>query len=164
MCRCAWRVPVLSSVMRICIWPLGMFLMCASRARVSVASISTARTFFVPFESKKVPAFHGHIAPPHAVLGGRPEEIPRGFLIPGLEHHGCVRSGGDVFLKTAADLHQLRKTLHGEQEGSVGAPRGLQNLRKIPITEGSEFIEHDADQRPIRLVWLFLTLISLAHD
>jgi hypothetical protein len=43
------------------------------------------------------------------------------------------------------------------------AASGLQNLGEVPVTEGGEFIQYDAEHRPVAAAPLVLALVTLAN-
>src|SRR5439155_17903320 len=67
-------------------------------------------------------------------------------------------------LETAADLHELRQALHGKQECRLRSAGGLQNLREVSVPERGEFVEHDAEQRPLDPASLLFALVALTDN
>src|SRR5271169_3945027 len=76
----------------------------------------------------------------------------------------CARSLHSRSSAPRPDLHELRQTLHREQECGVRAAGGLQYLRKVAISEWGKLVESRAEHRPIGAPALLLTLVPLAHD
>ena len=67
-------------------------------------------------------------------------------------------------LETFSHLKQLRQGLHGEEKGGVGSARGVEDLSKVPVSEGRKLIHHHRKQWPILAVAFRLGFIALAYD
>lgn len=129
-----------------------------------VLNVYGAAGFLVLLVAKELPALHGEVAPGNGMLGGGAQEVPCRLLIPRAERHGCVGRGSDILLESTPHVHELREALHGEEEGRVGAPGRLQNLGEVPVTKLREFIEHDAEHRPVRAAALLVAFVPFAHN
>src|SRR6266581_3521148 len=56
------------------------------------------------------------------------------------------------------------QTLHGEQKCAFRSARRLQDLSEVPVAKWGEFVEHDAEQRPLDSMALLFALVTLADD
>ena len=120
--------------------------------------------FFIPFVHEHALLLQTVTSPRDRLLRGRADEIARRFFVAGAEDNRGVRSRCDVFLETAADLHELRQTLHGKQKCGFRSTGGLQYLGEVSVPERGEFVEHDAEQRPLDPVALLFAFVTLADD
>src|SRR5258708_1170945 len=98
------------------------------------------------------------------MLGRGPQKITGRLLVAGSQDHGCIGSGGNIFLEPATDMHELRKTLHREEECRVGSACGLQDLRKVAVPKRSKLIENDAEEWLICAPAPLVAFVSFAHD
>src|SRR3989442_601359 len=98
------------------------------------------------------------------LLSRGPDEVAGRLLITRAQDDRRVRSRRDVFLEAAADLHELRQTLHGKQKGALGSARRLQDLSEVAVAERRKLVEHDAEQRPVRLSPLLVAFVALADN
>src|SRR2546430_16107870 len=92
------------------------------------------------------------VTPPgDGLLSRCADEIAGGLFIARAQNDRRIGSGRDVLLEAAADLHELRQTLHRKQECAFRSARRLQDLSEVAVAEWGKFVEHDAEQRPVRL-------------
>ena len=86
------------------------------------------------------------VTPPgDGLLGRSADEIAGGLLIARAENDRRVGSGRDILLEAAADLHELRQTLHGKQKCALRSARRLQDLSEVAVAERRKFVEYDAE-------------------
>src|SRR5712691_1369630 len=92
------------------------------------------------------------ITPPgDGLLGRSANEIAGGLFIARAQNDRRLGSGRDVLLEAAADLHELRQTLHRNQECAVRFARRVQDLSEVAVAELRKIFEDDSEQRPIDL-------------
>src|SRR5437870_11304209 len=103
------------------------------------------------------------VTPPgDGLLSRCADEIAGGLFIARAQNDRRIGSGRDVLLEAAADLHQLRQTLHRKQKCALRSARRLQDLSEVAVAERRKFVEDDTEQRPIQLPPVLLAFVSLA--
>src|SRR5439155_8185355 len=105
------------------------------------------------------------VTPPgDGLLGRCADEIASGLFIARAQNDRRIGSGRDVLLEAAADLHELRQTLHGKQKCAFRSARRLQDLSEVAVAERRKFVKHDAEQRPVRPPPLLVAFVTLADN
>ena len=132
------------------------------RPRFTVLALGGTSGFLV-LTPPEEPAFFLDAAPCHDLFGRRLDEILGGLFVPRPESDGRVRRRRDLLLEAAADLHQLGKALHREQERRVRAARGLKNLREVAVPKWRELVQHNREDRAILPPPVCLVLVTLTH-